>query len=273
MKRLLALLLILPVLCGCAAGKPMQTTAPTTVSVTVPTTAAAPTTEPAAETTAEPTTEPTTVATEPPLVRHSGLEADGSFNEGTLFIGDSMTCILISDYLMPNGLLGGANYSAKYGAQVLAYLNGTRMEPHSYNRCFYRPEHEYMTYHEIAAQLGEQVNAVYIMFGTNFTEYQFVERYCEVVDYLLVTCPNATIHVQLIPWGNEQVVFYETVNGWLREVMAHYEALGEQRVMLIDTYTAIGQNTDEGCIHLNIQGNKHWYHAIRQHAADNGLVP
>jgi len=48
--------------------------------------------------------------------------------------------------------------------------------------------------------------------------------------------------------------------------------LGEERVLLIDTFTAIGKNHDSGCIHLNNQGNENWYNAIVEHAKTNDLI-
>ena len=239
---------------------------------TVPTTAAPETTVPVTtEAATEPTVEETTEPTEPPLVLHSGLREDGSFDEGTLFIGDSMTCILVENYLKPNGLLGDANYTGKYGAHITAFFDDTVMSYTSYNHCAFRPEHEGMGYDEVAAQLGEDATAIYMMWGTNFTWNAYADAYIEVTDYLLEVCPNATVHLQLIPYGAPDLIFCDTVNGWIREAYAHYQQIGQERVMLIDTYTAIGKNTDEGHIHLSAQGNENWYNAIVDHAKENNL--
>ena len=89
---------------------------------------------------------------------------------------------------------------------------------------------------------------------------------------VVMYCPNATVHLQLIPWGWEEMIYYETVNEWVREAYAHYREKGEERVLLIDTFTAIGRNTDEHCIHLDYQGNENWYKAILAHAEANGLA-
>ena len=205
-------------------------------------------------------------------VLHSGLREDGSFDEGTLFIGDSMTCILVEDYLEPNGLLGDANYTGKYGAHITAFFDDTVMSYTYYNHCAFRPEHEGMGYDDVASALGEKVTAIYMMWGSNFTWNAYADAYIEITDFLLENCPNATVHLQLIPWGWEELIYYETVNEWVREAYAHYREKGEERVLLIDTFTAIGRNTDEHCIHLDYQGNENWYKAILAHAEANGLA-
>ena len=68
------------------------------------------------------------------------------------------------------------------------------------------------------------------------------------------------------------MIRFETVNGWIREAYDHYQQLGEPRVMLIDTYTAIGRNHDSGNIHLNYAGNELWYQAIVAHAEEFDLA-
>jgi len=269
MKRVRCFLLVLFLLAGLAGCAKEAPEAPSTEATT------APTTEPATEATTAPTTEPATEpveTTEPKAPQHSGLREDGSFDAGTWFIGDSMTCILINNYLRPNNLLGDANYSAKYGEHITAFFGESVMNPSYGYKCVFRPEHEMMHYYEVAEDLGEQVTAIYMMWGTNYTWNAYADAYIEIVDYLLVTCPNATIHLQLIPWGSEGIVMYEIVNGWIQEAYDHYQQLGEERVFLIDTFQAIGENTDEGHIHLDNQGNENWYNAIVEHARINGLV-
>ncbi len=265
MKKALCLLLAIVLLMMTAACAKVQTE-PTLPEVT----------ETVAITTAEPTEEvtepPTTVPTEPALVLHSGLREDGTFDEGTWFIGDSMTSILYRDYLKPRGLVEDAACTGKFGAQITAFFDDTVMSYTSYNKCVFRPEHEGLGYDDVARELGEQATAIYMMWGTNFTWNAYADAYIEVVDFLLETCPNATIHLELIPWGYEKVVEFETVNGWIQEAYDHYQQIGEERVFLIDTFTAIGRNQDEGFIHLSEQGNENWYNAIVEHARINGLV-
>ena len=265
MKKLICLLLGILLIfgntaCGNAEAEPtaLPATAPAANAATeIPVTVE---TEPPA----------TTVPTEPPLVLHSGLREDGSFDEGTWFIGDSMTCILVTDYLQPNARIGDANYTGKYGTQITAFYD-TEMSYTSYGRCIFNPEYEGMTYAEVGDQLGEQVTAIYLMWGTNFTWNAYADMYIDLVDHLLETCPNATVHMQLIPWGYPELVHYETVNEWIQEAYNHYQQAGEPRVMLIDTFTAIGRNHDEGGIHLNYDGNECWYNAIVAHAKEHNL--
>jgi len=245
-------------LTGCGVEEPEPT-----ATVPVPVTTAPPQTE--APTTAH------TVPTEPPLVRHSGLKEDGSFDEGTWFIGDSMTCILITDYLMPNNLIGEANYTGKYGTQITAFAD-TEMSYTSYNPCVFNPEFEGMTYKAVGDLIGQEVTAIYLMWGTNYTWNAYADMYIGLVDHLLKICPNATVHLQLIPWGSPSVIRFEEVNGWIQQAIDHYQQLGEERVMLIDTFTAIGRNTDSGNIHLNYEGNECWYEAIVAHAEEHNLA-
>ncbi len=259
-KRSICLLLGLVMLTLTACGQESQP--PETTLPTVPATVA----------TEAPTTEAATIPTEPPVVRHSGLREDGTFDEGTWFIGDSMTSILVRDYLIPKGLYGDAYCTGKFGAHITAFFGTTVMSSMSSNKCVFRPEHEGMGYADVARDLGEQATAIYMMWGTNYTWNAYADAYIEICDFLLETCPNATIHLELIPWGYEKIVEYEIVNGWIREAYDHYQQLGEERVMLIDTFTAIGKNPDSGFIHLNEQGNENWYNAIVAHAEEHGLV-
>lgn len=145
MKRFVCLLLCLLLLTACGQR---ETARPEAVAET-------PAAEVTTQTVAEPETEPVTEVTEPAAALHSGLREDGTFNEGTLFIGDSMTCILVQDYLTPMGLIGDANYTGKYGAQITAFFGGVTMDTGvTVGKCAYRPEHEGMTYEEVAVALG-----------------------------------------------------------------------------------------------------------------------
>ena len=271
MKLLLkavTLLLVLSLL-GCANGAG-ETTGPAPTETEAP-----PETTQLTEPT-EPATEPVTEPTEPPVLFHSGLREDGTFTEGTWFIGDSMTCILVEDYLKPQGLIGDAYYTGRYGAHITAFFDGTIMTHTGYNPCAFRPEHNNCTYDAVAFMLGDKVEAIYLMFGTNYTWNAYADAYIELVDFLLQTCPNATIHLQTIPMGNPGVVKYDTVNGWILEAYEHYARQGQDRVFLLDVFTAIGDvrdNRDSGGIHLSQQGNELWYNAIKGHAEANGLVP
>lgn len=268
LQKAALLLFLIFSLTGCAApAEAPETMVPVT---TVPE-VTEPATEAAAEPTTEPVTEPATEPTEPPVVLHSGLREDGSFDEGTWFIGDSMTCLLVDSYLAPRGLLGDAWCIARYGARVVSFFDeSVIMHANSGKRCIFRPEHVGMGYAEAARDLGDRITAIYMMFGTNYTENAGSEAYIEIVDFLLETCPNATIHLQLIPTGMSDIVLWKETNQWIQGAYDHYQALGIQQVMLIDTYTAIGNNTFDG-VHLGDTGNENWYNAIVEHAKSNNL--
>lgn len=100
MKRIFAATVLLSLLlAGCAK----QETQPAS---TQPEVTSAPTTEVTTQPTTEATTQPP--ETEPPApVYHSGLREDGSFDAGTLFIGDSETYLFLNQYLMTENHLGG----------------------------------------------------------------------------------------------------------------------------------------------------------------------
>ena len=226
----------------------------------------------------EATTVPTTVATEAPteaptepiFLGHSGLREDGSFDEGTWFIGDSLTYFFVG-YLQEQGLLGDMKYTAQCGSQVTAFFAGNIMRDVQDVPCRFSPEFKGMEFDEAALSLGENATAIYIMWGTNFTYTATSQTYIDIVDFLLDNCPNATIHLQLIPYGMPSYVFHETVNGRIREAFDHYRQQEQDRVFLIDTYTAIGDNTIDG-VHLNSIGNTAWYQAIVNSAEANGLT-
>ena len=89
-----------------------------TVPPTIPQVTDAATTPP----TEEPTDPPTEAPTEPPVVLHSGLREDGTFGEGAMLIGDSLTYGLVSNYLTNNQKLGDAMYMAMPGKGVSAFF-------------------------------------------------------------------------------------------------------------------------------------------------------
>lgn len=220
----------------------------------------------------EPAEEPleaaTVPVTEPPVVLHSGLREDGSFDEGTLFLGDSLTCMLVGSYLTPYDLIGDAKYATMCGSKVTAFFDEDfRMGCHPTLYSGYSEEFEGMAFYEAAAAMGNQATAIYMMWGTNYEPEATTQTYIELVDYLLAVCPNATVHMQLIPYGN---VPYREVNPMVEAAHAHYVETGEQRVLLIDTFTAIDKFPVDG-VHQGEPGNRRWYNAIVEHARENDL--
>ena len=250
---LLALLLCLN---GCSAAPEDPSATQTTPETTAP---------PATEATRPPTAETAAQPTLPPLTLHSGLREDGSFTEGTLFIGDSLTYAFVGNYLEGQGLLGDARYTAQCGSQITAFFDGTIV---SHGASRYNPEFSGMEFSEAAASMGENATAIYIMWGTNYTPGATAQDYVDIVDFLLENCPNATIHLQTVPFG--EIIAFQTVNERILAAYAHYQETGEDRVFLIDTYTTIGRHTVDG-VHLDDTGYGNWYRAIVDHAAANDL--
>ena len=274
---LLALLLLLSSLTSaCApapqtAGVPEQSgeTAASACAETEPPSTEAPSTEAPTESPTEPAAEPETEnTTEPAPVLHSGLREDGTFDAGTLFFGDSLTYMFVGSYLIPNHLVGEARYAAMCGSKISAFFDDAfRMRPNQNMACCYSDGFEEKAFYEIAAMTGTDTTAIYMMWGTNNEPNATAETYIELVDYLLTVCPNATVHMQLIPYGN---VPYVTVNNMVTEAYGHYQETGEARVFLIDTFTAIDKYPVDG-VHQGEPGNRKWYNAIVEHAKANDL--
>lgn len=233
-------------------------------------------TEAPTEATTEAPTEATTAPTPPPaatgpVTLHSGLREDGSFSEGTLFIGDSLTVGFLSGYVEKNGYLGDAKYMAICGAPLTAFFDGTVLEKKEDVVTMYSEEFEGMEFDEAAAAFGEDATAIYFMLGTNYTKNATADSYIEIINYLLTYCPNATIHLQLVPHGDMGKVQYYTVNKRIRAAFEYYEKKGEERVLLVDTYLGIGRANGVDGIHLADIGNRNWYNTLVKHAEENDL--
>jgi hypothetical protein len=263
------LLSILLLLTGCskpaANTQPETTLAPTTQApqvTTLPETTAIPTTAPA--------TEAATEETVPEVELHSGIRSDGTFNEGTVFIGDSLTYGLVEYYLKENDLIGDARYMARVGLPLSGFFNAdSLLEPNRgalYSREFYGK-----TFSMAIAQAGESVTAVYLMLGTNYDETANEYGYIETVAHILESCPNATIYLQLIPYSEQPSVHLEQVNFGILVAVDYFQAQGIQRVLCIDTLSAIGISQRDDGIHLKNEGNQLWYEAILDYAAENGI--
>ena len=264
-KRLLCALLALILALGCAACAQPEAE-PTTEATTEATTE--PTTVPTTEATEPPTTE---APTEPPLVLHSGLREDGTFSEGTLFIGDSLTCGFISSFLSSKGHLGYAKYMTICGSKVTAFFDGTILEPKDNVVTLYSPEFEGKTFDVATADLGEDAEAIYLMWGTNYVPKGTAQDYIDIIDYLLEHCPNATIHLQLVPYADLGLIPYPTINQRIRDAYAHYAELEEPRVFLVDTYLGIGRDVVADGVHIGMYGYKNWYNTLLRHAETNEL--
>lgn len=246
--------------CGKKAPEP-ETTAPPTTEATE-----APTTQTTEAPTTVPTEPPTEAPTEPPLVLHSGLREDGSFNNGTLFIGDSLTFQMIYGLLKPKGYIGDARYIAIAGSQITAFFDGTHVTCSAVNTLASQ-EFDGMLFSEAAGSMGEEATAIYIMWGTNYTKDATAQDYIDILDYLLEHCPNATIHLQLVPYARAAAP-YQIINERIQGAYDHYQEMGEQRVILLDTFTGIGDRLAADGVHLADSGKQKWYETILAHAEE-----
>lgn len=254
MKKFFLFLCLAALLCGCSAPAP-ETTVPVS-ETTVPVT------------TAQPTAPRETQPKWDDNI-HSGLRADGTFSDGTLFIGDSLTYGLVKSYLQEYGILGDARYMAVVGAPLGRFFSGQTLgsdESSIFSDSFYG-----LSYSQAVTQVGESATAIYLMLGTNYNADTDTEHYIEVVDYLLQTCPNATVYLQKIPICGNEAVDVSGVNVSLEETLDHYAAQGVSRVMVIDTFTAIGLSQGYDGIHLNADGMDAWYMAIMANANNNQI--
>ena len=249
--------------CGKIKPEPETTSPPTTEATEDPTTVP---TEPPTQ---PPTEPPTEAPTEPPLVLHSGIREDGSFNNGTLFIGDSLTFQMIYGLLQPKGYIGDARYIAIAGSQITAFFDGSHVTCSAVNTLA-SPEFDGMLFSEAAASLGDQATAIYIMWGTNYTKDATAQDYIDILDYLLEHCPNATIHLQLVPYARAAAP-YQIINERIQGAYDHYQEMGEERVILLDTFTGIGDRLAADGVHLADSGKVKWYETILAHAEALGL--
>lgn len=207
-------------------------------------------------------TESPTEATEPPFSLHCGLREDGSFDAGTLFIGDSLTYGLALNYLKPNNLLGDARYITVPGAPVKSFFSWAVLNPSKYPSCTNVPELNYRNLGEAVAEIGDSVTAVYFMMGTNYDVQCDVSSYVEIIDYILQVCPDATFYLQTVPMVLYGKIPYEKVNRIIWKVYEYYLQQENPRVILLDPIMAIGENLISDGIHLNGTGQTLWYEEI-----------
>jgi len=201
----------------------------------------------------------------------TGLREDGTFDSGTLFIGDSLTRGLVSDYLLKYELIGDAMYAAIGGHAMQQFFLGTihlNEETKSEWGCVYSPQFYQLSLKEAVELAGADVTTLYFMMGTNGSTKTTPEIYTKMLDYLTECCPNATIFMQTVPYSHEGKSDHAFVNENLRTAVKSYTCNGMQKVYLIDTFTAIGDqyNTTDG-IHLIESGNAAWYDALIENDA------
>lgn len=262
MKRIIALLSLAGILlCGCGRseqGEAQTDPKPELVIATEETQA-----PPETEAPTEPEPEQTEAPTEhvvPEFQLHSGIREDGTFDEGTLFIGDFLTYGLVKGYLTDRELLGDARYMIIPNAALPAFYYGPKLSKEADS--LHSPEFDGLLLCEAIQVAGEDTTAIYFMMGTNVSKYATDETYVQIVEDMLLACPNATIFLQLVPYDRSTRVNYEEAN---RRVLASYEYFrqeGIERVFLIDTQTAIGYNLTKEGIQLTAEGQACWYQAL-----------
>lgn len=267
-KRILALALAALLLTGCGrSSQPAEErTVPTqkpTVEETLPPETQPPT-EPSTEAATEAPAEP-----EVPQWLHSGIRQDGTFNEGTLFIGDFLTYGLVTGYLTDRELLGDAKYMVIPGGALPAFDYGPALTHDT--DCLFSPEFEGMLMREAVEEAGDSVTAVYFMMGTNFSKYADDETLTGIVEHILACCPNATVFLQLVPYDRSTRVDYEEANRRVLLTYMHYQQEANPRVLLIDTQTAIGYNLTTDGIQLTTEGQACWYQALVAFADGNHI--
>ena len=269
-KRILALLLVIAgLLCGC--GEQEQTDAETefAAKTAMPTEETQVPTEEATEPTeTEPPTE-ATEPTEPPFPLHSGIREDGTFDEGTLFIGDFLTYGLVKGFLKEEGLLGDARYMILPNAALTAFYYGPVLSNEADG--LYSPEFDGMLMCDAITVAGEDTTAIYFMMGTNVSKYATDETYIQIVEDLLEACPNATVFLQLVPYDRSTRVNYEEANRRVKAAYEHFQQEGNERVLLIDTQTAIGYNLTIEGIQITAEGQACWYQALVAFADGNHI--
>lgn len=256
MRKILAIILAITclLLCGCQAGQEATVT------------------EPPVQQTEPPTEPPTEAPTEPkPDWLHSGICSDGSFSEGALFIGDSLTAGLFSGYLESRGLTDDAWVMAVPGANPTAYFSGPKMgtDPDFY--CYYSGCFHDLRMHKGVEMVGDGVTALYFMMGTNFLDSITEQTYIEILDHMLEHCPNATIYLQLVPFADSPLVDQEQINWRIWTAYYHYQELGEERVKIVNTLEGIGINLQSDGIHLTEEGYRMWYETLLAYAEENDI--
>ena len=218
------------------------------------------------------TTVPTTVATEPPqrtVPLHSGIREDGTFDSGTLFIGDSLTYGLVYSYLMTNDLIGDARYMATVGASVQEFFQGSSLS-HERNS-IYSPEFTGLTYNQAVASVGEEITAIYFMMGTNYSAGTKTDTYIEIVDFMREHCPNATIYLQMVPYSLSSNVEYDQVNWIIMAAQGNYAMNEIRNVRLLDIKQAVGMYLTDDGIHLTYEGQEAWYQELVRYAQENNI--
>lgn len=191
----------------------------------------------------------------------------------TVLVGDSLTCLLIAQWLRPGNLLGGASYMAAPNSAVNYFFEDWwPLEPLEQNTyyCEVSPGLEGMTFAEAVEATAGKFTRVLFLMGSNSSQYSVVSDYTSVIDCMLENWPEATIYMQTVPDSPTGAVETDRINGVIADAVAEYEAAGETRVKLLDTNSCWG----EGCflsdgIHLTVLGLQKWYEYLAKTLGPN----
>ena len=186
----------------------------------------------------------------------------------TVLVGDSLTCHLIAMFLRPNDLLNGAGYMAAPNSAVNYFFEDWwPLEPLEQNAYGSETSEglEGLTFAEAVEATEGQFTRVLFLMGSNSSEYSVVSDYTEVIDYMLIHWPDATIYMQTVPDSVTGVVSTERINGVIRDAVAYYEEQEDTRVKLLDTNSCWGS----GCYlpdgaHLTDLGLRTWYEYLAE---------
>lgn len=194
----------------------------------------------------------------------------------TVLVGDSLTCHLVDYFLKPMDLLCGASYMAAPNSAVNYYFEDwwplKPLEQNAYGSTT-SPGLEGLTFAEAVEATAGRFERVLFLMGSNSSEYSVVEDYTVVIDHMLENWPEATIYVQTVPDSVTGVVATERINGVIADTVAYYEALGETRVVLLDSHSCWGS----GCYlpdgaHLTDIGIRRWYDFLAQNLLARGYL-
>ncbi len=257
----LLLLALLGLLAGCSAPTARETPAAevTIQPMTAPPATPSPTPEPTPELPVETPDDP--CAPPGPCV---GVEADGTFSDKVLFIGDSLTASLILNMRILDRL-GAARYMAICTYSMQSFYGAPFLNDYSQTAYGMECSYEFynLSYAQAVAQAGESVGAIYFMLGTNASREVTPELYFELMSYLRTCCPDAVIYAQTIPYSRWELSDYEGVNATILRIVEDMRASGDKNIYVLDTFQALGTEymLDDG-LHLSGEGLDVWYRLL-----------
>ena len=207
--------------------------------------------------------------------RSSGLAGDGSFIDGAVFVGDSLSYRFIH-YLRERGCFGAARCMAICGMSLNKFFDVDRAPLtnglSAGNASVCSPEFEGMSFADALSELGADAKAIYFMLGTNLSWESTTDAYLEVLRSILELCPSATIYLQTIPFSTNAA--YESANEAIRQCWEILEAETPRRVVLLEAGEAFPRAAlmPDG-IHYSDEACAAWYAYLTEQlqAIEDGL--